>query len=235
MGLVFFAATVTWLRSYRAIDTLSASRDTMTEGARYTTFNAVSYAGQAKTQPATMPATSRPGPIELMGVKSRGTSVVFVCDASGSMLNKFESLRRQLDKTIGALAPDQRFGIVLMQEEGSATLNTALLPATPQNVSAVDDFVVNTRFRGETNPIPAIETAFSMHPDVIYLVADGDFPDNDAVRSQIRGLNKAHRVRVDAVAFTGEGDPDTAFMKVLEDIATSNGGKYAHVAERELK
>jgi len=185
----------------------------------------------AATHPASAPAASQPTNVEFMGVGGRAASVVFVCDASGSMLNKFDTLRRQLSKAITALAPEQRFGIVLMQEEGSAALNASLLPALPENVGLVDDFVVVSRFRAETDPIPAIEAAFSMRPELIYLLTDGDFRDSAAVVRRIRELVKDDRIRINTIAFVGEGDKDTDFLTVLKQVAAESRGTYARVNE----
>jgi hypothetical protein len=41
-----------------------------------------------------------------------------------------------------------------------------LLKPTAQNKRAADEFPENFTPRGETNPIPALEAAFSQHPQV---------------------------------------------------------------------
>jgi hypothetical protein len=41
-------------------------------------------------------------------------------------------------------------------------------------------------------------------------------------------------VKVNTIAFVSEADTDTAFMKLLEQIAKENGGVYKHVKESDL-
>ncbi|HXE56255.1 MAG TPA: hypothetical protein VN541_24725, partial [Tepidisphaeraceae bacterium] len=88
--------------------------------------------------------------------------------------------------------------------------------------------------RGSTNPLPGLELAFHQHPDLIYLLTDGDFPDNKAVLDRIHQLDKDHRVKINTIAFVGDNDNDTDFMKLLKQIAQETGGVYRYVKESDL-
>ena len=78
----------------------------------------------------------------------------------------------------------------------------------------------------ETNPIPALELAFKQQPDLIYLLTDGDFPDNEAVLSRIHTLNKSGHVKINTIAFVNDRDTDKAFIDLLKQIAKESGGVY---------
>jgi hypothetical protein len=174
------------------------------------------------------------GPV--FGHGGNAKKIAFVCDASGSMLNKFSTLRRELSNTVQGLRAIQSFSIVFFQEQTFKALDeNTLIMATPENklkaTSFLEDKIVP---RGETNPIPGLEIAFKQKPELVYILTDGDFPDNAGVLKKIRELNRDHKVKVNTIAFVGEGDTDTDFMKLLKQIADENGGTYKHVKESDL-
>ena len=165
----------------------------------------------------------------------RPRSETFLCDASGSMLRKFNALKSELSKTIQALQPVQSFGIHFFSEGRPVSLGPQLLMATPENKLHALNFLENVTPRGSTDPIPALELAFKQRPQLIFLLTDGDFPDNNAVLTRIRQLGKDHPIKINTIAFVGEGDSDTAFLSALQQIAHETGGVYRHVTEDELR
>lgn len=174
------------------------------------------------------------GPV--FGHGGNAKRIAFVCDASGSMLNKFSTLRRELSNTVQGLRVIQSFNIIFFQEQSYTAMdNNQLVMATPENKLKATNYLEDkVTPRGETNPIPGLETAFKQKPELVYILTDGDFPDNKAVLAKIRELNKDHKVKVNTIAFVGEADTDTDFMKLLEQIAKENGGVYKHVKESDL-
>ena len=174
------------------------------------------------------------GPV--FGHGGNAKKIAFVCDASGSMLNKFSTLRSELSKTVHGLKPIQSFSIVFFQEQNCSALDQSLVMATPENKLKAENFLTDkVTPHGETNPIPGLDLAFKQHPELIYILTDGDFPDNDAVLKRVRELNKDHKVKVNTIAFVGEGDNDTAFQEVLKTIAKENNGVYKYVRENEIQ
>lgn len=165
----------------------------------------------------------------------RPRSEAFLCDASGSMLPKFAALKSELNKAVQGLQPVQSFDIHFFSDNRAISLSPQLLMATPENKLRALDFLENVTPRGSTDPIPSLDLAFKQHPQLIFLLTDGDFPDNDAVLARIHQLEKDHHVRINTIAFVGEGDSDTAFMAVLQQIAKETGGVYRHVTEDELR
>src|SRR5262249_25272999 len=49
--------------------------------------------------------------------EKKATSLVFVCDASGSMVQKFASVKEQLNRAIGDLDVQQSFTFIFLQEK----------------------------------------------------------------------------------------------------------------------
>lgn len=167
--------------------------------------------------------------------QARADRIVFLCDASGSMLNKYVTLRSQLSKAVAGLQPSQSFNLIFMGEADCTKLAAQPLKATVENKQAADSFLEDkVTPRGETNPIPALEAAFAQKPQVIFLLTDGDFPDNQAVMKRIAELDANHQVQINTIAFLSEADTDTDFLKLLQQIARENGGIYKHIDESKL-
>ena len=64
----------------------------------------------------------------------------------------------------------------------------------------------------------------------MYLLSDGDFPDNQGLMRQTRQRNAAGRAKVHTIAMGGRDDP-YEFWKVLREISDQNGGQAFHADE----
>ena len=175
----------------------------------------------------------------LMNIPGGGANtIVYVCDASGSMINTFGSLKEQLVRSVQSLKSIQAFNIIFFQDEKCTALDQGLLFATPDNKRKAFKWLDEQTTTGTTNPIPGIEQAFKNRPQLIYLLTDADFPDNKAVREAVKRLNTGKQTRINTIIFVpGDGDDEasTAFKDLMKEIAKDNGGVYAHVKETELQ
>lgn len=163
--------------------------------------------------------------------------LVYVCDASGSMLNRMATLKHELTRAVEGLRPIQSFGIVFFQDQRFDALNEQnLLPANPENKHAARKFLDELTTTGTTDPIPGLELAFRQRPQLVYLLTDGDFPDNQAVIRKIAELNKDKAVKVNTIAFLDnpEDSREGQFIEVLQQIARDNGGAFKLVLESDL-
>jgi uncharacterized protein with von Willebrand factor type A (vWA) domain len=158
-----------------------------------------------------------------------------VCDASGSMMNKMVPLKNELKRTIDQLRPIQAFSVIFFADEKPQALSQQLLMASPDNKRKAYDFLQNVSTAGQTNPIPALELAFKQRPQLIFLLTDGDFPDNNAVLTKIRELEKTTPVKINTIAFVSNTDNDKEFIKVLDTIAKENGGRFKQVSQDEVQ
>lgn len=113
--------------------------------------------------------------VEFGGVAAPAASrVVFVVDASGSMIGAFRAVTREVERTLRQLDGRQSFSVLLFQ--GDEVLNrrvspAGLRPATPANVDASVAWMRTVNPKGGSDPIPALEAAFRLDPEVIYLVS----------------------------------------------------------------
>ena len=157
--------------------------------------------------------------------------VVFVCDASGSMLNKFDTLRQELRKAVDRLKAGQAFDIVFFSGDRYLALDPQLLLAVPEAKRKAYAFLDGVAPHGTSHPIPGLKAAFATAPQLIYLLTDGDFPNNGEVLATLRKLNKDKKIKVNTIAFMDRGE---AYEKLLQQIADEHGGSFKFVAEQDL-
>lgn len=165
-------------------------------------------------------------------------TVAYVCDASGSMIQTFTSLKAELTKAVTGLKAVQGFNILFFRDDKARSLaGDGMLLATPENKRKAFTFLEDTATTGTTNPIPAIEAAFRSKPQLVFLLTDADFPDNAAVLGAIRRLNAGKQTKVNTIAFTSGDASDElsqGFVELMKSIAQENGGTFKLVKENEL-
>jgi hypothetical protein len=159
--------------------------------------------------------------------------IVFVLDATGSMIPVFDALRGQVHRAIEILRPPQSFNVVFINEHNPAPLAPALLFATPDNKRKAIDYVDTMAPRGGTNPLPALKKAFALGPEIVYFLIDpSDFPDKHAVLELVNSKAKGGTTKLNVIAFNGH-DPENE--RFLQDLAKSTGGVYSFVTDVELR
>ncbi|MCC6422972.1 MAG: VWA domain-containing protein [Phycisphaerales bacterium] len=169
---------------------------------------------------------------QFMGLSGNATRIAFVCDASGSMVDKFDALRIELRRSVEGLKPIQAFGIIFFQEQEAATLDAKLVMATAEHKKQAFEFLDQTTPHGGTEPIHGLKIAFDQGPQLIYLLTDGDFPDNQKVIDYIRQRNVGGKVKINTIAFVGRGEE---YEKVLRQIADENHGSFRYVSDGDLR
>lgn len=168
-----------------------------------------------------------------MGVSGNAMKVVYLCDSSGSMMTKFDTLRQELRKAADGLKPIQSFDIIFFSEDNFVALdNKSLLLATPETKRKAYDFLDKTAPHGSSDPIPGLRAAFATNPQLIYMLTDGDFPNNNQVLEELRKLNKDKKVKINTIAFMDRGEE---YEKLLKQIADEHGGLFKFVSDTELQ
>lgn len=177
------------------------------------------------------------GPVgSLWGVGENQTarSVVYVMDRSGSMSDTFSLLQRELMRAIGSLNDEQLFNVIWFNEGKAKELFPRLKKATLENkrdaFAAIKEIVPS----GQTDPMDAVRRALNYRPDVMFLLSDGDFGEqNRRIISTIAQRNKGRATLINTILFVydtmGDGE------NVLRQIAVANGGVFKHVTEEDLR
>lgn len=167
-----------------------------------------------------------------MGVSGNAMKVVYLCDSSGSMMNKFDTLRQELRKAADTLKPIQSFDIIFFSEDNYLALDKNLLLATPEAKRKAYEFLDKTAPHGSSDPIPGLKACFATQPQLIYMLTDGDFPNNNQVIEEIRRLNKDRKVKINTIAFAERGEQ---YEKMLKQISDENGGLFKFVSDQDLR
>lgn len=171
-------------------------------------------------------------PASFVGVRTNALKIVYLCDASGSMLSVFPALQRQLRLSIEGLKLPQSFGVVIFSDTFK-TLDNKLQLANPDNKRKASEFVTTLSASGGTKPNAGIAAAFSLQPQLIYVLTDGfDQGDPREVLEQFRKLNKDKRVKVNTILLKSADDPE--LVNLLKTIASENGGVYKEVDKQDF-
>lgn len=186
--------------------------------------------GTGTGAPFGVPGGGLAPPARFVGISSNARRIVFVCDASGTMMSVFDDLKAELRRSVDRLSPVQAFNVIFFRDDQAMSLSrNELLMATPANKISAFDWISKSVSAGSTNPLPAIRMAFAQQPELIYVLTDGfDNVDNfDQVINEFRRLNPSRRVKVNTILVRSSDDDQLA--KVLQTIATDSGGIFKAV------
>lgn len=177
------------------------------------------------------------GPVGAMWGVGRGQqarSVVYVMDRSGSMSDTFTLLQRELMRSIGALDSEQLFNVIWFNQGQATEWSTRMRKATIENKRAAFEAIRRIVPEGSTEPIDAIRKSLGFRPDVMFLLSDGDFgEENEKIISMFKQRNRTRRTIVNTILFIydtmGKGE------HVLRSIAETNGGTFKHVTQDDVE
>jgi len=158
---------------------------------------------------------------------------VFVCEVSGSLAQKFGRVRDEVAHELSSLTDDDRFEVICFQEQSCSLLFKDLADATSDAKSAAFKFLDEFNVRGETNPVPGLLKAFEFKPDLIVLLSDGDFPDNDNVLRFVAKREAVRRTKINAIAVISNRETDKPYADTMRQIADATGGVYRVAMEPE--
>jgi hypothetical protein len=174
------------------------------------------------------PTQSSAGQAEakFFGVPGTGQAVVYVCDASGSMLGTNDVIISQLQRALLAMHSSQVFNVIFFSGRSAPLAFDArqMVPADANNKLAACAFAKRYSCGGNSKGLPAIRSALQRNPDLMYLVTDGDFDDSAAIVSTIRSMNHDGFTKINVILISGAAQADASSYKVLKQIAEENGG-----------
>jgi hypothetical protein len=180
------------------------------------------------------------GPV--FGHGDRGRKVVFVCDGTGTMINKMPALRAELARTINGLGSGVQSYRILFFTDGGRVLTEdgsgrdQLIFSSARNRQATLAWLDTVVPAGPTDLLPAVEAAVALKPDVIYLLWDGEFNSlvsyEDVDNRVVRLAARSPRTRVTTILFDTI-DPEA--RKVMEEISRQTNGRYREVKVFDLE
>lgn len=184
---------------------------------------------------------------------SNAERIIYVVDASGSMVSTFPFVLTRLESSVTKLASTQRFQIIFFQRddaiaaphpEDEQTLRPRrLIRASKENVARVLEWARGVRPAGRGNPIRALQTALALKPDAIFVLSSATTSasarglDRDRVLADLEKLNPVNPdtgrrpTVIKTIQFV---DPDPA--EILKSIGESHGGAggYRFIPSEEL-
>lgn len=191
--------------------------------------------------------------VRFVGTEASASNVVFVVDRSGSMHKTFGIVRRAIQDSISEMrwdpmarpdetAPVRQAFHVILFADGDPIEHDAmrLIPATLDNKADACAFIHTVEPGGQTDPIPALQRAFRVltgaDPDrpgrVIFLLTDGDFPDNQNVLDTVTRLNRSGDIMINTILF-GHRSPEA--QQVMQRIAGESGGRYNFIGLDQIQ
>lgn len=173
-----------------------------------------------------------PGPqfFGLGGEAKAARRIVYVVDRSGSMLGVFDDLRRELKRSINALRKSQRYHVIFYSTDPPLEAPPGkLVSAFRANKERTFEFIDQASPQGMTQPIEAMRRAFALKPDLVYFLSDGDIPEAEALKENLRTWNRRMRVRIYTIAYVS-----SAGRQLLEEIAREHDGAFRFVSEFDL-
>jgi hypothetical protein len=194
-----------------------------------------------KALPAGSPFGKDPLGVGMYGVGGNARLVVYVVDASGSLIDALPFVIEELKDSFRRLSDQQKFNVIFFQEDTYIEVpvpNRGLKVATEQNIAKVNDWISleagNVIPRGSSNPTKAIDRAIKQRPDLIYILSDnitgkGRFAVDQAELLEMIEKTKqryAPELKINTIQFLY---PDP--LLTLKMIATKHNGRYRFVDE----
>ena len=171
--------------------------------------------------------------VQFMGLDAVAANrIIYVVDASGSMLLHLSTVLEELERSLRTLHPKQEFGIIFFQQEKAIVVppRKSLVFANAKNISVAMEWV-NTSGKvipsGGSNPFNAMKTAMKLKPDVIYLLSENitgagryEVPASGLLKSldhlnPIDDRNGLRRVQINCIAYLTQ-DPQRTMQRIAE-------------------
>ena len=251
-----------------AVPKTAANAPTMAGGG-----SAAGFANAAALGGGAIGGTGSGTPVNFFGIRDVSTSVVIMIDVSDSMFTRtgdaeggklvklgkeqsFQAVRDEAIKLVESLTASTRFGIVRWSG-GAYTWKPELVPATEPNKEAAIQHIqndVNMKKApkkpdrpGGTRHDYALEEAFKLKPETIYMITDGnatgDSPSDpskqitpaDIYRVADEGQKTlTKKARLHAIYYL-TGKEKAEERQLLQGLASRNGGQFRTVAAKDRK
>jgi len=168
------------------------------------------------------------------GTGGNATRIVYILDCSGSMLDNFDFLKKQAQKSINNLVPLQGVAVIMVSDKATALGSGSLQRADSETKKQLTEEVAKQIAEGANDNLltpfhNAFNRAFSMKPELIYFLTDGKF--GDGLLGKVNQLNRDKKVHINTIAFVTE---EPAYKQQLEQLAKENGGSYKFIREADV-
>jgi hypothetical protein len=172
-----------------------------------------------------------------MGTSGNATKVIYLVDASGSMLGVFGALKQQLKESVNALdvTAGQEFNIVIFSDDNVFPLfKNGMEIASADNKHKAMEFIDNAVSTGGTQPIPAIKFALAERPELLYVLTDGfdQIASFDDVINAFKAGNPDGKMHINCIFLQSDEDPK--LVSVLKQIAKDGHGEMKTILKSDM-
>jgi hypothetical protein len=168
------------------------------------------------------------------GIPICAKRIVFVMDISGSMRGqRIDAAKRELVNAINNLPSEVYFSIVFFSTFVKSW-QPNMVPATPEFKTQARVTVLDQQAIGDTATFPALEMAFSLDPEAIYLLSDGAptsgrLIDPRDIIETVATTNHVRRVSLHTIG-VGTGAPENLrLLQFMQSLANANYGEFRSV------
>lgn len=176
------------------------------------------------------------------GKGGNATQIIYIVDASGSLIEAFPFVIDELKRSIQELSPKQQFTIFFFQRGKAIEVpvpHRGWKRATKRNTKLVSQWIShnagNIIPRGSTNPIPALKKALQYEPELVFLLSDnitgaGKYEINRSrLLGMLKKLTRGDNVKINTIQFLY---PDP--LHTLKTIARKFGGTFKFIRRSDL-
>ena len=196
------------------------------------------------------------GRVEFAGLGAGAArKIVFVVDASGSMIGVFPFVIAELSRSLAKLSPAQRYAVIFFQRDEAllAPPRGRLTTATNDHVEQTIRWIQGEPGRpptvvptGRSNPMQALQSALRLDPEVIFLLSSnvtgsGRYAvDLEDLMLQLEELNPVdpatgrRGTSINCIQFL-DPDPLDALRQIVEEHGTEGGYRFLGRTELGLK
>ena len=196
------------------------------------------------------------GKVEFAGLGAGAArKIVFVVDASGSMIGVFPFVIAELSRSLAKLSPAQSYAVIFFQRDEAllAPPRGRLTTATNEHVERTIRWIQGEPGRpptvvptGRSNPMRALQAALDLDPEVIFLLSSnvtgsGRYAvDLAELLEQLDELNpvdprnQKRDTTINCIQFL-DPDPLDALRQIVEQHGTEGGYRFLGRTELGLK
>jgi hypothetical protein len=170
-----------------------------------------------------------------LGVGGNATKVIYLCDASGSMLSVFNALKKNLKESINQLDVTQEFNVIFFSDDNCFPLfKDGMHIAGPDNKKNAMEFIDNAVSTGGTVPLPAINFALHEKPELLYVLTDGfdNVASFDDVVNAFKLGNPDGKMHINCIFL--QSDPDPKLEEILKQIAKTANGQFNKILKSDM-
>jgi hypothetical protein len=172
-----------------------------------------------------------------MGTNGNANKIIYLCDASGSMLSVFGALKQNLKESIQALQLEagQQFNVIFFSDDNCFPLfKDGMHIATNDAKKAAMDFVDSAVSTGGTQPLPAINFALGEKPELLYVLTDGfdQISNYDDVTNAFKKGNPDGKMHINCIFLQSDEDPK--LEEFLKAIADQGHGTFKKILKSDM-